>query len=121
MLDQAMRKAKAAKQVPKFKAHLARVQVKRRKPRVIDSLPEAQIEYLREQLLRLNRCYRDVAEGFADKFGRRLTISTLQRWFSKETRPKSATHDEITVNFSLRFTVPKGATIHFNTSEVRAK
>ena len=119
--DQTTRKPKTVKREPKFKAHASRIQVKRRKARVLDRLTDEEREFLRENLIRLNCRYADAVELFAAKFSRRLTISTLQRFFVAESRPKAGTHDEITVHFSLRFTVPKGANIRFNTGDLTAE
>ena len=119
--DQTTRKPKTVKREPKFKAHASRIQVKRRKARVLDRLTDEEREFLRENLIRLNHRYVDVVEEFTAKHGRRITVSTLHRFFKAEVRPKAATHEEITVNFSLRFTVPKGTNIRFNTSSVTAE
>lgn len=107
-----------AKRTPKFKTYASKGELKRRPGRLIDSLPETQQQFLRIHLIERNLRYADVVDSFAKKFGRRLSTSALSRWFQGASRPKAANQDEVVINFSLSFTVPKGTVIRFHAGEV---
>lgn len=94
-------------------------QAKRRASVLRDNLTKAEETFLRRELIQRNGRYAAVRAAFAARFGRLVSVSSLQRWFAGESKPKAATHEEITVHLEVRLLVPKGCGIRLVQPEVK--